>query len=210
MLTAKENGNRSSYPGLEPGLYLAVCYSVVDIGEHENRMYNNTSRQVVLTWELPNEMIEVEERRLPRAVSKFFTLSLNEKAKLRGFLENWRGRAFSAEELAGFDLKNLLGVPCMLNMVEVKRQDSAKQTVVGSVSRVPKGMAVPPLSNLKVAFDLDAPGAVEQMAALPEWLQNKIRESITYQNMMRPQNAGAQGAVTQVDALEDEPQDLPF
>ena len=211
MLQARESGNRSNYPEMEPGLYLAICYLIADIGEHENRMYNNTSRQIVMTWEFPDERIEVNGQMLPRAQSMFFTLSLNERARLRGFLENWRGRAFTSEELEGFDVSKVLGAPCMLNRVERVRPDGSKRTVIGGVSKVPKGMKVPLPENPRVLFDLDAPDAIAEMQNLPEWIQNKIRESITYQQMVNPAHAVAavEGSEQYEDDFDDSG-DIPF
>lgn len=212
MLQARESGNKNSIPEIEPGLYLAICYLIADIGEHENRMYNNTSRQIVITWEFPDERIEINGQMVPRAQSMFFTLSLNERARLRGFLENWRGRAFSAEELEGFDVGKVLGAPCMLNMVERVKPDGSKRTVIGGVSRVPKGMKIPLPENPRVLFDLDAPDAIDQMQNLPEWIQNKIRESITYQQMMNPSHAGAvmESGEEYTEDDFDESGDIPF
>lgn len=211
MLQAKESGNRNNFPEMEPGLYLAICYSIVDIGEQENKMYNNTSRQIVMTWEFPDERVEVNGQMLPRAQSMFFTLSLNERARLRGFLENWRGRAFTAEELAGFDVGKVLGAPCMLNMVERVRPDGSKHTVIGGVSRVPKGMTVPLPENPLVLFDLDAPDAITRMQELPEWIQNKIREGVTYQQMTNPRTgAPAENGEAYTEDDFDESGDLPF
>lgn len=211
MLKAKESGNKNNIPEMEPGLYLAICYLIADIGEHENKLYNNTSRQIVMSWEFPDERIEINGQMLPRAQSMFFTLSLNERARLRSFLENWRGRAFTAEELEGFDVGKVLGAPCMLNMVERVRPDGSKRTVIGGVSRVPKGMNVPLPENPRVLFDLDAPDAVSQMQKLPEWIQNKIRESITYQQMMNPQHTAAPDESGEEYADDfDESGDIPF
>ena len=211
MLKAKESGSKNNIPEMEPGLYLAICYLIADIGEHENKLYNNTSRQIVMSWEFPDERIEINGQMLPRAQSMFFTLSLNERARLRSFLENWRGRAFTAEELEGFDVGKVLGAPCMLNMVERVRPDGSKRTVIGGVSRVPKGMNVPLPENPRVLFDLDAPDAVSQMQKLPEWIQNKIRESITYQQMMNPQHMAAPDESGEEYADDfDESGDIPF
>lgn len=211
MLKAKESGSKNNIPEMEPGLYLAICYLIADIGEHENKLYNNTSRQLVMSWEFPDERIEINGQMVTRAQSMFFTLSLNERARLRSFLENWRGRAFTAEELEGFDVGKVLGAPCMLNMVERVRPDGSKRTVIGGVSRVPKGMNVPLPENPRVLFDLDAPDAVSQMQKLPEWIQNKIRESITYKQMMNPQHTAAPDESGEEYADDfDESGDIPF
>ena len=57
----------------------------------------------------------------PAAISKEFTLSLHERANLRRVLISWRGRQFTAEELGGFELANVLGANAMLNVVHNDR-----------------------------------------------------------------------------------------
>jgi hypothetical protein len=54
----------------------------------------------------------------PIAISEFYTLSLNEKANLRHMLEGWRSKSFSTSELMGFDIKQILGKPCLINVIE--------------------------------------------------------------------------------------------
>jgi hypothetical protein len=54
-------------------------------------------------------------------VSKFYTLSLSDKANLRKDLESWRGKQFTDAELEGFELKNLVGANCYLNLVETDK-----------------------------------------------------------------------------------------
>lgn len=67
---------------------LAVCTSVVDLGHQENETFHNVSRQVLITWELPEQLMQDER---PFVVSKFYTVSLHEKSNMRQMLESWRG-----------------------------------------------------------------------------------------------------------------------
>ncbi|MHA1379626.1 MAG: hypothetical protein ACTSRG_14730 [Candidatus Helarchaeota archaeon] len=44
-------------------------------------------------------------------------MSLHAKATMRKFLESWRGKKFTKEELEGFDLQKILGKPCQLQII---------------------------------------------------------------------------------------------
>ena len=102
-LIAKDSGG-SKFPKLEAGLYNAVCYAVVDLGVHYNKTFGKENQQIMILFELPDEKIEVNGKWESRTVSGTYTCSLSDKSNLRKVLEGWRGRAFTPEELDGFDL----------------------------------------------------------------------------------------------------------
>ena len=96
----------SSYTPPPAGTFPAVCVDVVDEGMKPTP--NGEKHKVSLHFQIdepfPNKPGEFY------TVRKWYTLSLNEKATLYADLVAWRGRAFTEEELAGFDLEKLLGV----------------------------------------------------------------------------------------------------
>jgi hypothetical protein len=171
-LIAKNNGG--DFKSVEPGTYLAICYGVIDIGTHHSEWQGKpvVRRQCILQWELPTETFEVDGQQKPMIISRFYTLSLSEKSNLRPDLEAWRGRPFTQEELDGFDLKNVLGRPCMVSVV---KNDKGK-TVVQSVSKVMKGLNVPPQFNKPVLFSLDDYDD-NVFTGLPEGFKKLIQES---------------------------------
>jgi hypothetical protein len=119
-LIAKESGG-GGFTQVPEGVHRAVCYSVYDLGTHFDEKFSKRNRSVLFVWELPDERIDLEKdgqtKNLPRAISKKYTLSLNEKANLRKDLQSWRGRAFTSEELAGFDLQKVIGKPCQIQVI---------------------------------------------------------------------------------------------
>ena len=81
---------------------------------------------------------------------------------------------------------------------------------MGSVSKMPKGMSVPQkTTNALILFDLDAPDALENLQKLPEWVQNRIKESETYKEKMRP-DASVVEARNDDFAVIDASEDCPF
>jgi hypothetical protein len=130
--TVKDPG--SDFVPAPQGLHRAVCVDWVDLGVIESKF--GSREKVRLVWEI-DELMEDTKRRF--IVSQMYTPSLHEKAKMRHDLESWRGRAFSAEERKGFDLDNLLGAPCQLQVVHNTHDDKTYANVA-SVVALGKGM----------------------------------------------------------------------
>ena len=177
--------------GFEPtpqGLYPAVCYSVVDVGTHDESWLGEPKQRhsMYLTWELPTLTIEVEGITKPRAISKKFTKSLHKKAALRAFLESWRGRGWTENELKekGFDMATLLGVNCQLNVVHTEYED---QTYANVKTIVPlsKGMTRYDVFNQTVIYDIQ--DGINIPEGVPDWLKSKIMGSYEI-NMLGQRN----------------------
>lgn len=161
-------------PSVEPGTYLARCFRIVDAGTQVSELYGE-KRKLVVTWELPTERIVVEGKDLPRSISKFYTLSLNKKATLRKDLECWRGRAFTPEELQGFELAKVLGTACQLTVVHT---DNGK-VQVAAVAGIPRGTNVPKVENplVEYAYDQFTNGDWDK---LPEWIQKMVGQCLEW------------------------------
>jgi hypothetical protein len=101
------------YTPAPEGLHPAVCCDVVDLGLQDTPW--GQKEKVEIRWQI--EESNPDNGGKPFDVRKRFTLSLHEKANLRITLETWRGRKFSDEELEGFDLEKLLGVPCQVQVI---------------------------------------------------------------------------------------------
>lgn len=104
------------------GLHQAVCCDVVDLGLVKTEWGEKPKVRIVFQLALINENGSEElnpDFDPPRRfeVRRDFGLSLSEKSLLRPFLESWRGRKFTKEELAGFDVEKLLGVNCQLQII---------------------------------------------------------------------------------------------
>lgn len=202
-LIAKETKGTGAKP-IEPGLYPARCVGVVDIGLQHNDFNGKDTNQVIIVFELPTERIEVDGVDKPRWLSNFYTSSLHEKAKLRKMLETWRGKAFTVDELRGFDLTQIIDKPCMVTVANTEKNGVTRSNIT-AVSPPMKGMAVAPLENEPLIFDMDVPDAVEKKAKLPQWMQDKVAESATWQEKM----AGGFKPIEDGE-IDDEDGVLPF
>lgn len=171
-LEVKETGD---FRSVDAGTYPARCIRLIDIGtQHGEYQGTETVRkQVIIAWELPSELITAGDFiGQPYTVSRFYTASLSKKAALRKDLESWRGRAFSEDELSGFNLRNILDKCCLLSVIH-NEQGRAK---VGGVMALPKGMAVPERVNSLVCFDMSDYDN-EQFSKLSEGIRGLIQQS---------------------------------
>jgi hypothetical protein len=172
MKVADTSGNFENAPA---GTHLARCIGLVGLGTHKKEFqgkerWRNT---VVITWELPYE--QMSDGR-PFIVSNWYTRSLSDRANLRQDLEAWRTKQFTAEELKGFEMKNLLDKGCQ---VIVAQNDSGKTFVTG-VAALPKGTNLPDRVNPLKYFDVydhEDGGFDNAFEALSDKFKEMVRES---------------------------------
>lgn len=193
-------------PKREPipeGIYPAICTRVIDLGEQTSKMFGNTAHKVLFCWEVPAVTIEVDGVQMPKMVSREFTVSLGEKSNLKPFLQSWRGKSFTEEEIEGFDLKNILGAPCQLQIVH---NENGYENI--NVMAMVKGMEKPKPATELIYFDLSVAECMNIMAKLPEWVQEKIKLSPNYKFYLE-NTVGDQTANTYED-LDIDDGSLPF
>lgn len=140
-ILASENSS-STFTPHPAGNFASVCVDVDDLGMIEVTWQNQkkTQHKVDIWWYCG---LQDAENDRPLLVRRRFTLSLSEKGNLRPFLENWRGKKFTAEELKGFDLEKLLNVPAFL---QVGHNDSGGKTYanVDAIMTLPAAMLPAP------------------------------------------------------------------
>jgi len=155
------------------GNHVAICYRFIDLGTQliEWQGVKKTQRKVLISWELPNElMTEGEKAGEPFSIGKRYTWSMHEKANLRNDLESWRGKKFTDDDFAGptrFNVKNIVGKPCMLSVVH-DAKDGTTYSNITNVAAMPKGMPMPKAVNKPVYFSL-----------MPEFFDNSVLEGIS-------------------------------
>ncbi|MBF0102064.1 MAG: hypothetical protein HQK77_14270 [Desulfobacterales bacterium] len=194
-LTAKDKGGKDFEPVAE-GLHHAICYAVIDIGTHFNAAFGKWHHQCYIMFELPDIRIEIEGKYLPRAISKKFTVSLHEKAELRKYLTTWRGRAFTEEELQGFDITKLMGVNCFIQIIHAKKNDKTYANIA-SITPLTKGVQKKELENKPIYFSFED-GMTNIPEGVPGWLVDQIKSAKEW---------GGQSGAEQQDDVSD---DIPF
>lgn len=178
-LTVKETGFI-----VPPGRHLALCYGVVDLGSQPNRFEPNKSeKKVKILFELSDliiQFIEGADKR-PAAVSKEYTKSLSLSAELRQHLESWRGNKFTEIQLKGFDLYNILGKPCMLEVFHKPQAKGGFWVEIKQIYTAPKGNT-PPQFNETMKFSFEE-YSIESFLKLPDYLQKKVSQSEEYRDL---------------------------
>ena len=170
IVTAKSGADIEPVP---EGLHLAVCVGLYDVGTIHSEMFGRDSRKCILQFEFP-ELPPLESG--PRIMSRQFTMSLNAKAKLRAFLETWRGRKFTEQELAGFDLEKLLGAPCQLQVMHTVKEDGRTSANITTAIPAPKGIR--PVASIKpYLFTVDALTAPVLPESMQQWIQDLVKTS---------------------------------
>lgn len=210
IASAKGGGD---FPKVPAGSHAARCYQIIDLGTQEIEWQGKKKlqRKLWITWEIPEETIEINGENKPMAISRMFTLSLAETGALLPFLESWRGKRFSEEELSAFDVAKLLGKPCLLSVVH-DTKNGKEYANISAIAVLPRGMKCADQVNPSVEYSIDE-GYSPTFKALPEFLQKKIEASEEFKKLngdsddpgFVPDHERGNGAI---GVPEDE--DIPF
>lgn len=212
-LVAKASGG--NFVPVPPGMWLARCYRVVDLGTQRTEYLGKEKHlpKVMIQFEVHGEDDKgnplVTSKNEPMTISKNFTLSLAEKATLRIDLKSWRGRDFTPAELAGFELKNVLGAWAMIAVATSIGKDGNEYTNITSINPVPKQIkdaGLPEAFNDPAMFSIEDPD-MTMFDTFSDGLKKKIMQS--------PEWIAREGGVAPAPAasgksLADLDDDIPF
>lgn len=171
-LIAKAGAGEGTFTPVPEGSHVARCIGLYDIGTQYNERYDKWNPQCIVQWEIPGHTVETERGNMPLTISKFYSVYLTEKANLYKDLIAWRGKKFTDDELARFDLQNLLGKTCLLSVVHVG--DKAR---VQAVAALPNGVTCPPAEHEQQVYDMADDPEGKRYLDLPEWIRNQIEKS---------------------------------
>ena len=132
-IVAKDGGDFENHP---EGQYRAICMDIVDLGMVENKAFGKMQHKVAAVFHSEAKMKDGR----PFEIWERFTLTLNERGRLRSFLQSWRGKAFTESELAGFDLERLIGVNAYLQIIH-NLSGGKTYANVSTIMLLPKGVA---------------------------------------------------------------------
>lgn len=166
------------------GVFLARCYKMVDIGtQTETGQYGTKqNRKIYLYWELladdDGEEVRMEGGQ-PFSIFNSYKLSMHQKANLRKHLDSWRGKKFSEEEAADFDLTKLLGAFCKLQISHSQSKDGTKTyaNIEAIMTTKKKVDGVNEISS----FSIENPD-MDVFNDLPQWLQDKVEDAPEWQD----------------------------
>jgi len=213
-IIATDDGGGANFNPAPIGNHAARCVYLVHIGTEKDEFQGQEKHlnRVRITWELPNELavFNSDAGEQPYLISQDYTLSLGEKANLRAMLQAWRGKPFTDDELKGFDITTIIGVPCLLNVIHKKSKAGKDFAAIAGVTPLPKGMAIPDQITDSIIFGYD-PFEIEIFNALPEWIRNRIVTTPEYQaaigNIETPQHEDQEqnDVFADADKVDDKP-----
>lgn len=197
------------------GTYLARLYSIIEIGTEtfEYQGEEKKSHKIRLTWELPTELkvFNEEKGEQPIVISEEMGFSMHEKATLRSkIVHGMLGTSLTDTEAEGFDIDNLLGKECLLNIVHKpsKKDSEVKYEQINSVSPLMKGQTCPEQINPNVTLYFSN-WSQELFEKLPEFLRKKIMATPEYQSTI---GVGGDSSSVSNKVTEEaiNPEDIPF
>lgn len=173
-LIAKASGG-SIAPQLEEGVYTGICTRLIDIGEQFNDKYGKINHRIKIGWDIVGETIQLADgSEVNRTMHKEYTLSLHDRSALRKDLQAWRGKAFTQDELEGFDLKQILGAPCQLQIIH----NDKKYADIATIMAMPKGMPKPEGDYPQIYFDIEDSETFSDYEKLPDWIKDNIKNAV--------------------------------
>ena len=202
----------SNFVPVPSGTHLARCYRIIDLGTQKSEYQGEIKYQpkIMIQFEVHGEDAEGQpiatNKGEPMSISKNYTLSLHEKAGLRKDLQSWRGKEFTDQELKGFELKNLLGAWCMINVVRRAGRDGKDYTNIEGIMPVPapiKKMGLPDGVNDTKIFSLREPD-MELFKTFSDNMQFKIRSTPEWNQTVNEHKSAPVGGMAD---MED---DIPF
>ena len=172
---------KKDYEALPDGVTYGVCRGLFDLGTHYDEHFDKDKREIIILWEIPEYRAqytteEGEDVDMPRIVSKQYTASMNAKANLRKDVDSWRGKPLTEEEVAVFDLEELVGKSCQL---QLSTKEGKTWTNINTIMAMPKGVGQiineGPLWWFCFEDDSDLPEDT------PDWIKKKITTSQEWQ-----------------------------
>jgi len=121
---------------------------------------------------------------------------MNEKATLRKLVEGIIGTALTDKEAEIFDIEQLLGEACLLNVIHKDSPKGIRANIQGA-SPLPKGMTAPDMVNEARSIDVNTASQIE-IRDLPNFIREKMETSKEYQQRFG-EGAQAEGGVTKDD-----------
>jgi hypothetical protein len=204
----------SSFIPVPPGMHLARCYRIIDLGTQESTYMGNIKHvpRVLFQFEVHSEDSQgqplLTSSGEPMTVAKTFTLSLAEKATMRRDLQTWRGKEFTKEELRGFELKNVLGQWAMITVAE-NESNGKTYTNIANINPVPatiKKNGLPEGKNELKLFSIED-ADLDLFETFSDYLKDRIRKSPEWERLHGSPSVGNSASSANFDDIAD---DLPF
>lgn len=165
------------------GQHMARIVEVIDLGLQKQRPYQGQEKppayEIYVTFEFPNERIDIQGESKPMWKSNTIKLSSHEMSTCY----KWYKKLDPQNKYNG-DWSKLVDKECAVLIVhEAGKGKNVGKTFdkIADVMPLMAGMSVPPLENDPKLFDLGSPN-LEVFDSMPSWLQDKIKGNLEYEN----------------------------
>ena len=180
MVMLTDTGGGRDFEPIAAGPHAAICDMFVDLGLQDGGKFG-PKHKLYFRFQVPDHRVEYEkdgqEHNLPGVIGVQYTASLSEKALLRPFLESWRGKPFTAEELRGFNPVKVAGIPALINVIHEPGNRQGKPVTYANISSImplPPGMPIPTVEGEVIIHDDEH----DNYDKLPKWLQEKLDNQV--------------------------------
>lgn len=196
------------------GQFQACCVDVIDKGEIETQF--GLKHKIRIMFQVAETDPTTGK---PFLVGRNFTLSMNEKAALRQFMESWRGKKYTdAEVKAGVDVERMVGVNATIQVMHEAKGDQVYANITTIMAAMRGLTPLRPVDYVRVKDRPPRDGGPMQTA-------NSSRAEAPATIYRTPQPGRVEAAIERaanapdpyvsnvqsaVPALADGPDDLPF
>jgi hypothetical protein len=171
-------GNTLGFPAVGP--HVSRLIGVVDLGKQDRQPYKGEEKtpcgQLVITFELTDDFVEIEGVKKPRWISKRLNAFSGQNSSLTALVASLDPANMYNGDLAAMVNASL---PCLVTIAQ-KTDAQTKQPIEGvrisQISALPPGFAAPPAVNIPLVFDWETPdmGAFDR---LPAWIKEQIGQA---------------------------------
>jgi hypothetical protein len=143
-VNARDQGGK--FTPHEEGQFAARCADTINLGQRIETFPGQPTRvvdKVAIVFVTDSEQ-ETKE------IAVEYTVSMNEKANLRKFLESWRGKSYTEPEAKkGVALHKLVGATALLSIEHHTSRTGRTYGKIVSVGPLPKSMPAPTIEGYK-------------------------------------------------------------
>lgn len=189
MAVYPTGGGDREFELVPPGTHTAVCVLIADVGIQPGGNFG-PKHKVLFMFETPDN--RTSDSNKPLIITERHTASMNKKANMRLMLEGWRGASFTDEDAATFDVRKVLGRPCLVGVVHNKSGDKTYANIT-QVLALPKGMPVPKAEAPLIYYGPDDDSDYDK---LPPWVKKLV------DGQLAPEKAPSREAMD--DAMADQ------
>ena len=182
------------YEPVKEGTHLAVCISVIDLGEQPDDFNEGqTKRMIRLEWELTKLKRDDGKNQI---VSKEYSYYYSEKSNLYADLTSWLGKEFHSR----YNIADVIGKACLLSITHKTSKAGNIYAKVSNVSQLIEGIMVPEPTYSFTIFDMENFDD-KTYRSLAQFVKNKISNSKEYKTINGTYKQGAP---------ENDDDDIPF